>query len=297
MTAMSDHVPQKKSSSNFAGTFLTVANSIFVLLAVGWCSLIGMLPLVAVIGFVHDLTAYPLLLAAFALSAPGIAAMFAVFRDQPTLFSRNAAIRAKVYQDHAADPDFPPDWIAAPYVNPNHDASVIRPYFRAYAKVFVRSLAMGVTFGVLAFCALYNMQIFSRLSFGLYVTPTLAVCVVLLAEAFLISLLLVVEYPKAKYMATLRNALMLSVKRFYMIVISGIVLVAFGYAIVTWGPILFLLLGTGVVGYMLWSSVRWQADVLFTMMANESKDKRIIDMYDAEGRGGNFFTAQSDWKQ
>ncbi|OXN00139.1 hypothetical protein Tam10B_1613 [Bifidobacterium vansinderenii] len=299
MTAMAENTPQKQSSSssNFAGTFLTVANSIFVILALGWCTLVGMLPLLLVSGFVHDVTYYPLYLTALALSAPGIAALFAVFRDQPTLFSGNSALRAKVWQDHADEKDFPPDWIAQPYVDPNHNAAVIKPYFRAYARVFKRSLAMGFTFAVLAFCFLYNMQIFAQMPFGVYVTPMLAVCLVFLAQALLIALVLVVEYPKAKWLVTLKNAVMLSVRRFYMIFVSGIVLGAFGFALVTWSPILFLLLGTGVVGYMLWASARWQADKLFVLMANESKDKRIIDMYSAQSRGNNFFNAQSDWQQ
>ncbi|OZG58729.1 hypothetical protein BTIS_0450 [Bifidobacterium tissieri] len=297
MTAMAENTPQKQSSSNFAGTFLTVANSIFVILALGWCSLVGMLPLLLVSGFVHDLSYYALYLVALALSTPGIAALFAVFRDQPTLFSGNSALRAKVWQDHAGEKDFPPDWIARPYVDPNHNAAVIRPYFRAYARVFVRSLIMGFTFALLAFCFLYNMQIFAQMPFGVYVTPMLAVCLVFLAQAWLISLVLVAEYPKAKWLVTVKNAVMLSVRRFYMIIVSGIVLAAFGFALVTWSPILFLLLGTGVVGYMLWASARWQADKLFVLMANESKDKRIIDMYSAQSRGNNFFNAQSDWQQ
>lgn len=72
---------------------LGITNSIAVVLGAGCCSLLGMLPLTAVLIFLRDPQYFPTYLLAAVLSAPGLAALFAIYRDHPGLSSASARAR------------------------------------------------------------------------------------------------------------------------------------------------------------------------------------------------------------
>ncbi|WP_317642705.1 hypothetical protein [Bombiscardovia apis] len=86
------------------------------------------------------------------------------------------------------------------------------------------------------------------------------------------------EYPKAHWWPTLKNAFLLSVRRIYMLPIGMLALGGYSWGL-SKSPILVALLGTGIMWYVAWASARWQANRLFVQMAQESGDKRVIDMY------------------
>lgn len=149
------------------------------------------------------------------------------------------------------------------------------------------------------------MQIMMKLGFGALMVSVLSICIIFLIQSLLVSLVLVVEYPNAKWYAVVKNGVLLSARRIYMIVISGIAV--FGYF---WGmassPIVTGLLFTGIIWYIVWASARWQADVLFEALARESGDTKLIELYTgdsekpANNSGGGMsglFSSMSDYRQ
>lgn len=291
---------RESRAKNGAGRFLggvfgTVGIAVYVMVIAGWCALIGMMPLILVQFVVPNWHFYPVLLVALALSTPGIAALFAVFRDQPVLFSRVAEIRTQAMDDGYV----PPDWIAPSYVSSDAGSAFIRPYVRAYRRVWKRSLIQGTISSLLIFSVIYDAQIFSQTRWGSVIVPAMLVIAAMLIQALLVALVLVVEYPKAKWTSVFKNGFLLSIRRFYMVVVSALALG--GYI---WGlsakPILVVLLATGLVGYIVWASARWQADKLFILMAEESGDERIVDMYTSAGKDTgrtSLFGSTADYRQ
>ena len=280
------------SKQTFNKTFTTVANSVYLMLMAGWLTLIAALPLTICFIARIPVTYYPTYAAALALSAPGFAALFAIFRDQPTLNSRDAELRIKLAEDYAADPNFPPDWIAAPYVPSDRSVAIVKPFFRAYARNFLRSLAVGFSFALLAFAFGYDIQITQQFSWGAVLMPVLLVCIVLFLQAYFVGLVIVVEYPKAKWFSIMKSSVLLSIRRWWALLIAIAVMVGFVWGVM-WNPILVLFLGTGLIMFIEYSTARWQAQILFAQMARESGDKRIRDMYsvgaDAKPRAKSSF--------
>lgn len=258
-------------------------NSVYALLQIGLCALAGTAPLVLAMIFVHDVTYYPLYLATFFLSAPGFAAMFASFRDCPSLSSRNGQIRSNLIESVFDQGETLPDWIAKPFIEPDSNRIFI-PFWRAYIHLAIRSWVTTLPLAFVCFCLLYDIQIVAAFKWSIFIVPPLVCCVVLLIQACFVALVLVVEYPKAKLWPTIRNAVLLSARRWYMLLVS--VLAGAGYI---WGlarfPILVALLATGLIGYIIWGSARWQANSFFVQMARESKDKHIIALYKPQEQG------------
>ncbi|MBW3080276.1 hypothetical protein [Bifidobacterium saguinibicoloris] len=259
-----------------ANAFLTVANVVYLLLAMSVLTLIGCLPLVLAFVFAPGLRFYPLVLAAAALSAPGVAASFAMFRDHPVFLTASRRDALNALAESGGDL---PDWIAAPYVPSDVSVAVFRPYFAAYRRVGLRALAVGVTFGVAEFLALYDAQLLMQVAWGQLFVPLLFVVAVISVEAALVALGLVVEFPKAKWRSLLRNGYLCGVRRFVMLVINACVL-----AVYAWGamrsPILVAVLATGVVAFVLWAGVRWQFRALALAMAREAHDRHLVALYD-----------------
>lgn len=266
------------SKQTFNKTFTTVANSIYLMLMVGWLTLLCALPLTVLFVLRVPLTFYPTYALALALSAPSFAAMFAIFRDQPTFNSRDAELRIKLYDDNLKDPNFPPDWIAKPYVPSDRVTAIFRPFFRAYKQLFLRALAVGFSCCLVIFAFGYDLQITQQFTWGAILMPVLVVVMAIFLQAYFVGLVIIVEYPKAKWLNVMKSAILLSVRRWLALIIALLVMVGFVWGVM-WNPILVLLLGTGLIFYIEYSAARWQAQILFAQMAVESGDKRIRDMY------------------
>lgn len=302
-----------------ADAFMHIVNSVVVMILAGVCCLVAALPLVIVMLVVNDLNYWPLYFAAAALSSPSVAALYAMFRDHPALLARGSRVRVKRMMDaeteHAAAgtsgstgdtaATFPPDWIAGLYVRQDVAVAMFRPYFRAYARLFPRALAVGATFALIGFAFVYNIALFAQFPWGAAVTPALAVCLVFLFAAFSIAMVLVVEYPKARYLSVMKNAAILCIRRAYILLITAVALVAYGYGLFHWA-LLMMVFGTGVLWYLIWGASRWQAQRLFMQMASESHDSRVVEMYEIApaagsstgGSGiGGFLSGLTDWRQ
>ncbi|MCZ4456664.1 hypothetical protein O4C76_06000 [Bifidobacterium breve] len=262
-----------------------------VIIEASLCLIVGALPLVVVAFAVNNFDYWALYIVAAALSMPGMAALFAIFRDQPTLLSMNASMRTQVWLDNESDPDFPPEWIAAPYVYPDASVLFIKSYFKAYARLFKRSLGIGVFYWFLVFCFGYDILIVLQLSGGGFVVPMLVICILMALQSMMVSLVLAVEYPKAKYVQLLKNGFLLSVRRIPVLLLTLVALVGYAWALFTW-TIPVLVFASGIAAYVVWACANWQASVLFSSMAMESGDKRIIDMYHATR---NSAASKSSW--
>lgn len=278
-------------SENFNRTYSTIANTLMVIIEASLCLIVGALPLVVVAFAVNDFDYWALYIVAAALSMPGIAALFAIFRDQPTLLSMNASVRTQVWLDNESDPDFPPEWIAAPYVYPDASVMFIKSYFKAYARLFKRSLGIGVFYWFLVFCFGYDILIVLQLSWGGFIVPMLVICILVALQSMMVSLVLAVEYPKAKYVQLLKNGFLLSVRRLPVLLLTLVALGGYAWALFTW-TIPVLVFASGIAAYVVWACANWQASVLFSSMAMESGDKRIIDMYHATH---NSAASKSSW--
>lgn len=278
-------------SENFNRTYSTIANTLMVIIEASLCLIVGALPLVVVAFAVNNFDYWALYIVAAALSMPGMAALFAIFRDQPTLLSMNASMRTQVWLGNESDPDFPPEWIAAPYVYPDASVLFIKSYFKAYARLFKRSLGIGVFYWFLVFCFGYDILIVLQLSGGGFVVPMLVICILMALQSMMVSLVLAVEYPKAKYVQLLKNGFLLSVRRIPVLLLTLVALGGYAWALFTW-TIPVLVFASGIAAYVVWACANWQASVLFSSMAMESGDKRIIDMYHATR---NSAASKSSW--
>ena len=276
-------------SENFNRTYSTIVNTLIVIIEASLCLIVGALPLVVVAFAVNNFDYWALYIVAAALSMPGMAALFAIFRDQPTLLSMNASMRTQVWLDNESDPDFPPEWIAAPYVYPDASVLFIKSYFKAYARLFKRSLGIGVFYWFLVFCFGYDILIVLQLS-G-FVVPMMVICILMALQSMMVSLVLAVEYPKAKYVQLLKNGFLLSVRRIPVLLLTLVALGGYAWALFTW-TIPVLVFASGIAAYVVWACANWQASVLFSSMAMESGDKRSIDMYHATR---NSAASKSSW--
>lgn len=277
---------------------LGIANSIAVVLGAGCCSLLGMLPLVAVLIFLRDPQYFPTYLLAAVLSAPGLAALFAIYRDHPGLSSASARARRQAVDSMTERGQSLPDWIAKSYVDSGTVYGFFSAYWRAYKVLALRSWATLLPLGIIAFALIYDLQIASQLSWGWIMFFPILVCLLLLAQTALASLVLLVEYPRARIRKVLVNGLLLSVRRWYMLVLSLAVLAGYAWGLMR-SPILVALLATGLIWYLVWAAVRWQADPFFRQMARESRDPGVQAMYGLPDTGakGSSFTALRDYRQ
>lgn len=247
-----------------------IADGIYVLLITGVCTVICTTPLALVfLVFRDDLRYYPLLLVATVLSAPGLSAAFSIFRDHPALFSKDAEERAERLDAGGQRPE----WIAEPYVLSDAGVRVIKPYFRSYAKNFARSLIVSFPQMFILFAIFFNIQILGKfVPFAIFV-PVIGILSVLAFQSLMLGMILVVEYPKARWLSVIKNAYCLLPKRFFMIFISVIVLA--GYILgISYNPILIGLLGTGIALYVIWASARWQMQILDDLLQSEDGNER-----------------------
>lgn len=189
---------------------------------------------------------------AIALSGPGIAAAFAAFRDAPG-FAFGEAKRERLAGGGERDR---PAYLAAPYWRPAEGGRLLRPYARAYAVLLRRSLGYSLGFGAAVAIGLVDLQLLRAFSWGAMAAIPVAVALALAVIVYLASLVLVVEYPKAKVRTTLWNAAFLGMKRWFA---SALVLVAVavGASGVAMQPVLVLMLAISLVAYLVWGTTRW----------------------------------------
>lgn len=259
-----------------ADVFLTVANVVYLLLAMSVLTVAGCAPLALAFVLAPGVWFYPLLLAGWALSAPGIAAAFAIFRDHPVFQTSSRRDALSALDDAAVGL---PEWIAAPYVPSDVAVAVFRPYARAYLRLFPRALAVGVTFGMIEFLALYDAQLLMQVGWGQLLVPLMLVVAVISVEAELVALNLMVEFPQSKWRSLLRNGYLFGLRRLVMFIVNVAVVAVYCWGL-TRSPILVAVLATGVLSFIVWAGVRWQSQPLALAMAREVRDRHLVALYE-----------------
>ena len=260
---MSVHISRKSASSSRWKAFFPIVDAVYVMLALSVCVLAGCVPLLVACFLPLPLVeTYPWMCVALALSAPGIAAAFAIYRDHPVLRpSHFDGVKSGTEKALSSCEESVPEWVAASYVEEGSGVAVFRPFFAAYRKLWKRSLVLGVMAGALLFVLSYDARLLAQVRWGIYVMVLACAIGVIALIALMVSLELVVEFPKAKFSALLRNGLLLAV--FKLPITLGIAMVMGGYM---WGvahyPLPILMLMTGLVGYLIWVGVRSQSKEL-----------------------------------
>ncbi|RSX53567.1 hypothetical protein D2E25_0890 [Bifidobacterium goeldii] len=259
-----------------ADAFLTVANVVYLVLAMSLLTLAGCLPLVLAVIFAPSTAFYPLWIAAAALSAPGVAASFAIFRDHPVFMPAARRDALNVIESSGAAL---PDWIAATYVPSDVSVAVFRPYGRAYRRLFRRALTVGAIMCTVEFALLYDAQLLMQVAWGQLLVPMLLVLAAYNPFAMMMVLHIAVEFPQARLRALLRNGWMMTIRRPYMLLVNVAVAVVYAWGL-TISPILVAVLATGVAAFVVWAGLRWQSQPLALAMARESGDRRLVALYE-----------------
>ncbi len=183
------------------------------------------------------------------LSGPAIAAAFAIYRDSPAMRS---------FEGESARGQ----WLARPsttgaiagnYWHDNEDARILRPFFRTYRALLRRSFVVSASFGgfsgALVVAALAAMSLgYSSVAVFLFASATYVV----LAE--FVALDLVVEFPRAHYLAIFRHSLFLLARRWQFSALELGLIVIFIYLVTQW-PWLTFLAASGLVLFFLYHCV------------------------------------------
>ena len=165
---MSARTSHDSTSSPRWKAFFPIVDAVYVMLALSVCVLTGCAPLLVVCFLPFPVAeTYPWLCVALALSAPGIAAAFAIYRDHPVLRpSHFAGVESGVGKSSSSSGEGVPEWVAAPYVEADAGVAVFCPFFAAYAKLWKRSLALSAASGMLLFVLSYDARLLAQVSWG-----------------------------------------------------------------------------------------------------------------------------------
>ena len=179
------------------------------------------LPLVVLLVITDPALSWPLLAVVAPLCAPALAAAFATFRAHGQGESR-----------------------------------VVRVFFAAWKQTWRKATAIGaiVTAGLVV--VLVDVRFFAPLQAGVVVVPVLAVLTVLLLAGGLVALTALAEEPAARLRAIAKAALYLSVRRWWLSLVS-LAVVAVQAALFTTMPALAIGLTAAPALYLAWANARY----------------------------------------
>ena len=235
-------------------------HAVYVLLMLSVCVVVVALPLI-VASTVSMVPSVPMPVAMLlwtlgaAASVPGVAAAFAVCNDHPMLHARHDD------RNESSESADSPDWIASPYVHEGEDRAVFRPFMRAYAGIWKRALAIGAAFAGIAMIGVWNLQLLAQLNFGALLMPVICVVLAVSVPAMCVAIELVVRYPKARFLAVLRNGFVLGVRGWPLSVLTAIAIGAYVVALLRF-PVPAVVLGTGLLAFVCAVNARWQINPL-----------------------------------
>lgn len=182
--------------------------------------------------------------AAWVTSGPGVAAAFAAYRDAPSMRFGESSQARDVRLGRVAGIAA----IAAPFWSEAEDTRVIRPYFRAYAWLFRRAITVCATFGAVTGVLLVGAVVVLRAHApgGAALPAALVAIAAYSVLAQVVALAMVVEFPRARLSALVRNSLTLSARAWRASVLGLLLLGVYGFGLLQW-PFLMLIFGTSLV--------------------------------------------------
>jgi len=203
--------------------------------------------------------------AAWVLSAPGLAAAFAAYRDSPLLrCSEPAQVREARVRRRSGN-----DAVAGSYWPDRDEWRIVLPYLGAYVRLVARSLQVSLIFGAILTVLLVGAILTLGAGPGPPALPAVLLAVAAITVvAHLVALVLVVELPRAQRGAIVRNAYLLTARRPVRAVLAlgsvAVFAVAFQVA-----PLIALTIGTGLVFF-------------FTYHASHAVATPVLDLVIAE---------------
>lgn len=234
----------------FAARFNDVSRVLLAFLVLNVALLDTMLPFATFVVFTDAFAGLPVAVvvlvgvAAWTASTPGVVAAFAAFRDAHLMrFGEPRATRDARTQQAAGI-----DAIARPYWSEAEDTRILRPYLRAYMRLLRRTLRASASFGAVIAMLLIACLASLRLlpTVGETVAAAVLAVTAYMVLANVVSLALIVELPRARTTAVLKNGLLLAARRPWPAALSLLVLGVYGYALLQW-PFLVLIFGTSLV--------------------------------------------------
>ena len=171
------------------GTFTMITGVVYLALITNVLLVIACLPLVLLLITTDPVRSWPLLALAAPFCAPGVSAAFATFRE----FGRGGTTPARA---------FLAGWLAT----------------------WRRAFLLGAAATAVVVVLIVDLRFFADSSLSVVVVPVLAVLTVLVSAVTLVSLVAISDVPGARFLDVIRASLYLSVRRWYLTVVSLLVI-------------------------------------------------------------------------
>ena len=203
------------------GTFTAIAGVVYLALITNLLLIVSGLPLVLLLITSDPARSWPLLALAAPFSAPGIGAAFWAFRD----FSRGGTAPARA---------FLAGWLAT----------------------WRRAFQLGALVTAVVVVLIVDLRFFADSALSVAVVPVLGLLTVMALALGLIGLVAISDAPGARFRDVIRASLYLSVRRWYLTVVSLIV-IGTQAALFTAMPAIALGLTMAPVLYLAWANSRY----------------------------------------
>lgn len=249
-------------------TLASIGVFIYSALRLNLAMVVTCLPLIILcFGAVSPLRSFPAMLGAGVLSAPGIAAAFCTFRDAPGFRIGLADKLIGATPSDASGPRTAPVLAGSYWTEADQDR-ILRPYFRAYRHLAGRSILVALPTLGLALVLGVDAAATMPQAWGAVLFPMLLVCAALAVLAFFTTLVLVTELPRARWWPTLRAGLHMTIRRWYLALLSGVVLAALIAGLIK-QPVLTAVLAPSLLMYIVWANAHWSVLPLMHQIERE----------------------------
>lgn len=243
---------------------MTCAHAVYVLLMLSLCTLVGALPAWVAVGVVCGVSgAVPVAMLICVLGAwlafPALVAACTVCLDHPLL-------RVPGGRDDGERP-----WLAQSVVRADEDIAVLKPFARAYARVWRRALRVGAVFTGIATFGVWNLQILTQLRVGALLLPCVCMVLAIAVPALAIACVLTARYQKARVFAVVRNGFIFAVRAWVWSLLTLTVIGTYVLALLRM-PLLALVLGTGLLVFVCTANATWQTRALHKALLDEEGD-------------------------
>lgn len=202
-------------------TYATVFGVAYLGLMVNLLLLASCLPLVVLLVITDPALSWPMLAVVAPLCAPGFTAAFGAFR-----------------------------------AHGEGDPHIVRAFLRGWRQTWRKAMLVGLAVTATVVVVLVDVRFFSPMQAGVAIIPVLGVIAVLVLAAGLVSLVALAEQPAARPGAIVKTALYLSVRRWWLSLVSLAVL-ALQVALFTAMPAIAIGLTAAPALYVSWANARY----------------------------------------
>lgn len=186
-------------------------------------------PLVVLLMTSDPAASWPLLAIAAPICAPALTAAFTVFRDHK-----------------------------------RGGTAVVRSFLAAWRATWRKAMTVGAIVTAVIVVVLVDVRFFATGPMSVVVVPALAIVALVAAAVALVGLVAIAEEPSARLRVVLKASLYLAVRRWYLTVVS-LILLALQFALFTTVPAIALGVSMAPALYLAWANSRYTlAPVLHT---------------------------------